>query len=119
LVGITASHPAIDPRLSRQQIDRDTVFTYLRAAEVALLIFMSAVESGQFNSCDISSFGSGFEPVLRNLCLARHLRYLSGAEISSLDPTAIKELESWLPPWQPNLRLISPDEEVAKTTERS
>ena len=35
LVEFAASHPAIDPRLSRRKIDRDTVFTYLHAAEVA------------------------------------------------------------------------------------
>jgi hypothetical protein len=112
LVEIAALHPAIAPRLSRQKIDQDTIRTYLRAAEAALQNLMGKVESGQFDSCDVSLLGNEFEPILRNLCLAWHLRYLSGAEISSLDPTAIKELGWWLPPWQWNLRLIPSEEEM-------
>ena len=73
---------------------------------------MGQVESGQFDSCDIASLGSRFEPTLQNLCLAWHLKYLSGAEISSLDPSARKELGWWLPPWQWNVRLVPLDKEV-------
>lgn len=119
LVGLAASHPAIDFRLSRGKIDRDTVGTYLRAAEAALQNLMRDVETGQFDSRDISLLEAGFEPILRSLCLAWHLRYLSSDEISSLDPTAVNELGWWLPPWQWNLRLVPPDEEVEKTAERS
>jgi hypothetical protein len=106
LVDITASHPAIDPRFSRQNINQDTICTYLFAAKAALQNLMGKVESGQLDSCNLSSFGNEFEPILHNLCLAWHLRYLSGDEISSLDPTAVKELGWWLPPWQWNFRLI-------------
>jgi hypothetical protein len=119
LVEIAASHPAIDARLSRQKIDQDTIRTYLRAAEMALQNLMGKVESGLFDSCDVSSLGNEFEPILSNLCLAWHLRYLSGEEISSLDPAAIKELGWWLPPWQWNLRLIPSEEEVTAMAGRS
>ena len=105
LVEIATSHPSIDLRLSRQKIDKDTICTYLRAAEAALQNLMGKVESGQFDSCEISLLGNEFEPILRNLCLAWHLKYLSSEEISSLDPAAIKELGSWLPPWQLDLSL--------------
>jgi hypothetical protein len=119
LVEFSAAHPAIAPRLSRRKIDRETVCTYLRAAQVALQTLMGQVESGQFDSCDIASLENEFELILQNLCLAWHLRYLSGAEISSLDPAARKELGWWLPPWQGNLRFVPPDEEVEKAAERS
>lgn len=105
LVETATSHPAIDFFLSRQKIDVDTMCVYLLAAEVALQALIEKIDSGQFDSCDISLLGNEFELVLCNLCLAWHLRYLSGDEVSSLDPTIIDELRSWLPSWQWNLRL--------------
>jgi len=112
LVEIAASHPAVDLQLSRQKIDQDTVFAYLHAAEDALTNLLSKVENGLFDSCGTMSLGSGFEPILENLCLAWHLRYLSCMEISKMDPTAKMELASWLPRWQWNLRLIPAEEEL-------
>jgi hypothetical protein len=112
LVGFAASHPAVDPRLSRRKVDQDTVRGYLRAAEEALQSLVREVESDQFDPRDVSSLGNEFATILHNLCLAWHLRYLSGPEISSLDPTAIEELGWWLPPWQWNLRLVPADEEA-------
>jgi hypothetical protein len=109
LVEITASHPAIDPRLSRPKINQDTIYAYLHAAEETLQNLMGKIESDQLNSSNLSLFGNEFEPILHNLCLAWHLKYLSGEEISLLDPTAVNELGWWLPTWQWNLHLIPMD----------
>ncbi|GAB6188232.1 hypothetical protein JCM17478_37340 [Thermopirellula anaerolimosa] len=112
LVGFTASHPAIDRQSARGTIDQETVRAYLKAAEAALEGLMRDVLAGRFDSCDISVLEREFEKVLRNLCLAWHLRYLRSEEVASLDPMAIWELGYWLPPWQWNLRLVAPDQEV-------
>jgi len=103
---LAASHPAIDARVSRQEINRETVCACLRAAQAAVQALMAEFESGRFDSYDMFLLGDEFEPVLRNLCLAWYLRYLSAAEISSLDPTSLQELGSWLPSWQWNYRVI-------------
>ena len=69
LVEMAASHPAIDPRLSRQKIDQNTICAYLRAAETALQDLMGNVESGQFDSCNVSLLGNEFEPILATYVL--------------------------------------------------
>lgn len=115
LVRFAASHPAIDLQLSRGKIQRNTVDSYLGAAEAALHKLMREVETGRFYSCDTSLLGQEFECILHNLCLAWHLRFLSSDDISSLDGTGINELACWLPAWQWNLRLVPPDEDLKNT----
>jgi hypothetical protein len=115
LVELAASHPAIAHCMSRRRINQDTVCRYLRAAESELQHLMGKIESGECDSGDISVLGSRFGPILHNLCLAWHLRYLNSVEVCSLAPTAIQEIGCWLPKWQWNLCLIPLDQEVTET----
>jgi len=117
LVEFTASHAAVAPHLPRRKIDRSTAGKYLREAEVTLQNLVGKIEAGQLDVCDTSTLADNFEPVLCNLCLAWHLRYSSGEEISSLDPSAINELRSWMPPWQWNIHLIPAREEPTDRSE--
>ena len=112
LVELFERPPGIDLRLSRHEIDRETVRTYLNSAEAAVQDLIRRVVAGDFDAGDISLLGREFEKVLTKLCLAWHLRYLTAEEIASLDPTAIKELEYLLPRWEWDLRLVPPEEEV-------
>jgi hypothetical protein len=94
----------------RMSMDTQTIGDYLRAAEVALRDLMEMIERVKFDPSDIDSLGSQFAPVLSNLCLAWHLRYLTPAEVSALEATTIDEIGHWIPPWQwLNVRLIPQD----------
>lgn len=106
LVGIAERHPAIELHLSRKEINRDTVCAYLRAAEDALRALLAHLDADRGDYCDIRGLESAFASVLRNLCLAWHLRNLSGPEITSADPDAVQKLGCWLPPWRWNFRII-------------
>jgi len=113
LVDAGALYAGIDPSVQRRRVlNKNTIHAYLRAAEAALRDFAGAVDAGGFDYCEAATLGSGFEPILHRLCLAWYLRYLDAAEISSLDPAVIEDLESWLPPsyWSPAFRLVSLEE---------
>ena len=100
LVDNTTSHPAIDFQLHRQEIAQDTVNKYLCTIEVALRSLVDKVEHGQFDKYCVKSLSLEFEPLLRNLCLAWHLRYVSNEEAAFLDPAVVTEIGTWLPCWE-------------------
>jgi hypothetical protein len=111
LVDIAHVHAGIDSSVRRRgTLNASTIGTYLRAAEVALRDLAAKIAAGDLDYCETESLGNGFEPILRNICLAWHLRYLSPTEVSSLDPMTIQDLAGWLPPWQWNTRVVSMEE---------
>jgi hypothetical protein len=114
LVEFAASHPAIDAFTSRGSVNRDTVNHYLQAAHVELQALLDNVMNGRFDRHDATCLAEGFVPILRNLCLAWHLRSLSQSEINTLQPSAIEDLSWQLPRWQWNLRLVPSREEAGK-----
>jgi hypothetical protein len=106
LVEFTALHPSIEQLVSHRIIDRKTVGKYLRDGEAALQNLMGKIETGQLDACDTTTLADYFKPILYKLCLAWHLRFLSSADVSSLDPKVINDLGFWMPPWQWNLHLV-------------
>lgn len=107
-----ASH-VMDLHLERSTIVRRTVLRYLRAAKSDVQKLLRYLDSHEFDPRDDALLEKGLASTLGNLCLAWHLRHLRDDEIAAVAPSALTEVSSWLPPWQPNVKLVDPSTRVA------
>ncbi len=95
-----------------------TVSKYLSTAKKSLQNFLTFVDKGQYDQCEASSFSGAFVPIVKNLCLAWHLRYLTLDEVTHLDSVTIAEIGTWLPKWQWDYRLC-PCPEIVRPVENA
>jgi hypothetical protein len=104
-------HAVIAPlELRRMVPNLDTVKVYLDAARAAIRRLCDRIADETSDLSDTKSLAGGFAPILSNVCLAWHLRYLAPDEANSVPQATIDEVAHCVPPWQwLQMRLIAAD----------
>jgi hypothetical protein len=111
LVDEGTTHDQIAPLLCRRmRLSVPTIEMYLRAAESALGALLS-----ELDYAGSEQLASRFTPILQNICLAWHLAFLTLEEVSSLAPTTIDQISSWIPHLNWDTRLIPQDANPLET----
>lgn len=92
-------HPITEQQTYRRFLNQATIGTYLRRAERALQDLQKQIELGTYDNSTDEQLGLAVAPIVCNICLTWHFRYLTEQEISAIDPATVQELAHWLVFW--------------------
>jgi hypothetical protein len=88
----------------------ETSVAVLRRAEGILQNMISSLENGRTKALDLSGLKQDFASVLRNICLAWHVRHCSPEEFAGLLRTKRETLETTIPKLYYRYRLVDAED---------
>lgn len=94
----------------KNRINKESVVLHLQEARDEIDLLIASTLSGQLDDLESIAMGYCFKPVLENLCLAWHSKWMSFDDLNGFDDDINDIMRDSIPNWGLTMRLVDIDE---------